>query len=102
MSSTDPRTITRTGNSTVILDNIFRKYGWVKEERSCDYDTRMVYTTQKDFFSKFVVERTGETSYKVAMPLSDTRYCYTTNIYSVFELLDYVDNVLQSREKKVQ
>ena len=102
MSQTDPTPTTSTVNSTMLLDNIFKKYGWMKVSPNGMEPNKVEYTTSKDFFSKFVIEHMGNTTYKVAMPLSNTRYCYATQVYSVFELMDYVETVLQSREKKIQ
>ena len=101
MSHTDHTPVTRTVNSTSLLDNIFKKYGWVKISQNPMEPNKIQYTTTNDFFSKFVIEHLGNTTYKVAMPLTDTRYCYSTQVYSVFELIDYVETVLQSREKKI-
>ena len=102
MSQTGPKPITHTVNSTYLLDNIFKKYGWIKINSNLTEAHKVEYRTANDMFSKFVIEHIGNTTYKVAMPLTDTRYCYVTQLYSVFELLDYVENVLQSQEKKVQ
>jgi len=102
MSNADHTPIKHIVNSTSILDNIFKKYGWVKMSPNQREPNKVEYRTTNDVFSKFVIEHLGNTRYKIAMPLTDTRYCYVTQVYSVFELLDYVENVLQSREKKIQ
>ena len=108
MSSQNDSSVTKRKVNTIsILDNIFNKHGWYKEypQRASEYSTKLVYTTREDVFAKFIVEQVKEgsiTTYKVAMPMTDTRYCYCTTIYSVFELLDYIDTVLGSQNQNYE
>ena len=101
-SSINPKVTRKTGNSISILDGIFANHGWFKEypTTQTEHVKKLVYTSQKNMFCKFIIENQSTpttTQYKVAMPLTDTRFSYCATLNSAFDLIDYIDTVLTLR-----
>ena len=87
-------------SSIAILDELFMSYGWTKE--NCVRQNMMIYTTPNDYFSKFVIQHMFDTTYKVSIPLTTGATAYSTTVDSVFDLVEYIEQVLHTREKKNQ
>ena len=100
VTNANPSKIPQQKDSLSILDTVFQKHGWFRTDSA--NESSVTYTTNTNLFSRFVVEHVYGTKYKVCIPLSDTQYMYATEVDSVFELLDYVETVLQKFQKKTQ
>ena len=99
-TNTNPSKIPQSNDSLLILDSIFQKYGWFRTEST--RESTVEYTTTTNLFSRFVVEHVYGTKYKVCIPLTNTQYSYATEVDSVFELLEYIETVLEKISKKTQ
>ena len=88
---------THSAPTTTLLDNIFNKYGWFKHSF---VRNTITYVSKKEIMSHFMITHLFDNTYKVSFPIKNSIYNYVTNVNSVFELLDYVENVLESQEKK--
>jgi glutathionyl-hydroquinone reductase len=100
VTNANPSKIPQQKNSLSILDTVFQKHGWFRTDST--NESSVTYTTNTNLFSRFVVEHVYGTKYKVCIPLTNTQYMYATEVDSVFELLEYVETVLEKFQKKTQ
>ena len=88
---------THTRNTSNVLDQIFQDHEWIKHVQT---DREVSYISHNDFFKRFIIQHMYGTTYKVIFPISNNEYTYATVVNSVFELIEYVDYILNTFEKK--